>query len=70
VNLVSGRRKENPGRAGRVPGGPARVGILVLALAVAGVTAALVLPAASSWQHEDFHHEDFHRGPPPGSAQP
>jgi hypothetical protein len=34
------------------------VAVLVLALAVAGVTTALVLPAASSWQHEDFGHVD------------
>jgi hypothetical protein len=30
------------------------VAALVLALAVAGVTTALVLPAASGWQHERF----------------
>jgi hypothetical protein len=54
--LVTGRRKEDPGRAGRVPGGAARVALLVLTLAVAGVTTALVLPAASSWQHDDFGH--------------
>src|SRR3954471_16084912 len=54
--LVTGRRKESPGSAGRVPGGAARLALVALALAVAGVTTALVLPAASSWQHEDFGH--------------
>jgi len=52
--LVTGRRKERPGDAPRVPGGVARLVLIVLPLAVAGVTTALVLPAASSWQHEDF----------------
>jgi hypothetical protein len=65
--LVTGRRKENPGPAGRVPGGAARAAILVLTLAVAGVTTALVLPAASSWQHEDFGHFQHDGGPPPGA---
>jgi hypothetical protein len=67
VNLVSGRRKENPGSAGRIPGGAGRLAVLALALAVAGVTTALVLPAASGWQHEDFGH---FRGPPPSGARP
>jgi hypothetical protein len=61
--LVTGRRKEEPGRASRVPGGAARLALVVLTLAVAGVTTALVLPAASSWQHEDFGHFQV---PPPG----
>lgn len=52
--LISGRRKEEPGAAGRVPGGAARLAVIVLSLAVAGVTTALVLPAASSWQHDNF----------------
>jgi hypothetical protein len=62
--IITGRRKENPGRAPRVPGGAGRLAIIVLALAVAGVTTALVLPAASSWQHDQFgefahhHHDD------------
>ena len=64
--IITGRRKENPGRPPRVPGGAARLAVVVLALAVAGVTTALVLPAASSWQHEQFeggfdHHR--HEGP-------
>lgn len=54
--LISGRRKEEPGAASRVPGGAMRLVLVVLTLAVAGVTTALVLPAASSWQHEDFGH--------------
>jgi hypothetical protein len=54
--LVSGRRKEEPGSARRVPGGIARLALIALTLAVAGVTTALVLPAASSWAHEDFGH--------------
>jgi hypothetical protein len=61
--LVFGRRKETPGRPGRVPGGAARVAALALALAVAGVTTALVLPAASSWRHEDVGHFDHFDGP-------
>jgi hypothetical protein len=66
--LVTGRRKEDPGRPGRVPGGAGRLAVLVLTLAVAGVTTALVLPAASSWQQEQFggfehHHHDA--APPP-----
>jgi hypothetical protein len=52
--LVTGRRKEAPGRAPRVPGGAARLTLIVLTLAVAGVTTALVLPADGSWHHEDF----------------
>jgi hypothetical protein len=52
--LLTGRRKEDPGRAPRVPGGVARLAVLVLTLAVAGVTTALVLPADSSWHHLDF----------------
>jgi hypothetical protein len=67
VLLVTGRRKENPGRAGRVPGGAGRLAVLALALAVAGVTTALVLPAASGWKHEDVGH---FRGPPPSGARP
>lgn len=51
--LISGRRKEEPGAAGRIPGGAARLAVIVLSLAVAGVTTALVLPAASSWQHDN-----------------
>jgi hypothetical protein len=54
VLLATGRRKEGTGPAGRVPGAAVRVAALVLALAVAGVTTALVLPAASGWQHERF----------------
>jgi hypothetical protein len=54
--LVTGRRKEEPGRASRIPGGAARLVLILLTLAVAGVTTALVLPAASSWQHEDVGH--------------
>ena len=65
--LVTGRRKEEPGRAGRVPGGAARIALVVLTLAVAGVTTALVLPAASSWQHGDFGHFQHFDGPPPGA---
>jgi hypothetical protein len=66
--LVTGRRKENPGRPPRVPGGAARLAVLALTLAVAGATTALVLPAASSWQQEQFggfehHHHDA--APPP-----
>jgi hypothetical protein len=52
--LVTGGRKETPGRAPRVPGGAGRLGLIVLTLAVAGVTTALLLPADSSWHHEDF----------------
>jgi hypothetical protein len=63
--LVTGRRKEEPGAASRVPGGAARIALVVLTLAVAGVTTALVLPAASSWQHEDFGHF-AHVDRPPG----
>jgi hypothetical protein len=62
--LVTGRRKEEPGKASRVPGGAARVAVIVLTLAVAGGTTALVLPAASSWQHQDFGHV---RDLPPGA---
>jgi len=59
--LVSGRRKEEPGPAPRVPGGAARLAVIVLTLAVAGVTTALVLPADTSWHHEDFgRFEHFH----------
>jgi hypothetical protein len=59
--LLTGRRKEEPGRAGRVPGGAGRLAIAVLTLAVAGGTTALVLPAASGWQRGDvgkFAHLD------------
>jgi hypothetical protein len=52
--LVTGRRKETPGRAPRVPGGAARLALLALTLAVAGVATALVLPADTSWHHEQF----------------
>jgi hypothetical protein len=52
--LVTGRRKEDPGPAPREPGGAARLAVIVLTLAVAGVTTALVLPADTSWHHEDF----------------
>jgi hypothetical protein len=62
--LVSGRRKENPGAAGPVPGRTARLSVLVLTVAVAAVTAALILPAASSWKNDDFR--PFDR--PPGAA--
>jgi hypothetical protein len=49
-----------------VPGAALRVAALVLVLAVAGVTTALVLPAASSWQHEQFGgSEHHHRLPEP-----
>jgi cytochrome bd-type quinol oxidase subunit 2 len=65
--LLTGRRKEEPGKASRVPGGAARLTLLALTLAVAGVTTALVLPAASSWQHDDFGHFE---GPPPSGARP
>jgi hypothetical protein len=63
--LVTGRRKEESGAAPRVPGGAARLVLVALSLAVAGVTTALVLPAASSWQHEDFGHF-AHVDRPPG----
>jgi hypothetical protein len=67
AQLATGRRKEGAGPAGPVPGRAARAAVLVLVLAVAGVTTALVLPAAASWQHEQFgefeHHG--HRFPPP-----
>ena len=52
--LVTGRHKETPGRAPRVPGGAARLALLALTLAVAGVATALVLPADTSWHHEQF----------------
>jgi hypothetical protein len=70
LQLASGRRKEGAGPAGAVPGRAARVVVLVLVLAVAGVTTALVLPAASSWQHEQFdggehHHHEGDAAPPP-----
>jgi hypothetical protein len=64
VNLAAGRRKESPGEAGRVPGRAARAAVLALVLAVAGVSTALVLPSASSWQHEQFG-GFHHRGAPP-----
>jgi hypothetical protein len=63
LRLALGRRKENAGRSRRIPGEVPRWTVLALALAVAGLTAALVLPAASSWQHEDFGHHRFD-GPP------
>jgi hypothetical protein len=68
VLLVRGRRKESPGRPGNVPGGGARLGILLGTLAVAALAAVLLLPGASSWQQERFHGGDD--GPPPRSAQP
>jgi hypothetical protein len=49
-----------------VPGRAIRIAVLALTLAVAGVTTALVLPAAGSWQHQEVggdHHG--HRLPPP-----
>jgi hypothetical protein len=67
AQLVGGRRKEGAGPAGAVPGRAARAVALVLVLAVAGGTTALVLPAAASWQHESFdggadhHHRDVPR---------
>jgi hypothetical protein len=64
--LVTGRRKEEPGREARVPGGAGRLAVIVLTLAVAGVTTALVLPTASSWQHAEFGHFRHVDGPPPG----
>jgi hypothetical protein len=69
VRLAAGRRKENPGGARRIPGELPRWAVLVLALAVAGLTAALVLPAASSWHHDGFGHDGGpvrFDGPPPG----
>jgi len=64
--LITGRRKESPGRAPHIPGGAARLAIIVLTLAVAGVTTALVLPTDTSWHHEDFGHFRHFDGPPPG----
>jgi hypothetical protein len=64
VQLATGGRKEDAGPAGRVPGRAVRVAALALVLAVAGVTTALVLPAASSWQHEQFGGFDHDHGPP------
>ena len=59
--LITGRRKEEPGQAPHVPGGAARLALIVLTLAVAGVTTALVLPTDTSWHHEDFGpFEHFH----------
>jgi hypothetical protein len=59
--LVSGHRKEDPGRAPRVPGRAARLAVITLTLAVAGVTTALLLPADTSWHHQDFgRFEHFH----------
>jgi hypothetical protein len=59
--LVTGRRKEDPGPAPRVPGGAARLAVIALTLAVAGVTTALLLPADTSWHHQDFgRFEHFH----------
>ena len=63
VRLAAGRRKENPGRSRWIPGELPRWAVLALAVAVAGLTAALVLPAASSWHHDDFAHHRFD-GPP------
>jgi hypothetical protein len=66
VQLVGGRRKEGAGPRGPVPGRAIRIAVLALTLAVAGVTTALVLPAAGSWQHQEVggdHHG--HRLPPP-----
>lgn len=59
--LVTGRRKENRGRAGRIPGGSGRLTVLLGTLVVAGLAAALLLPDASSWQNQRFdfrHHDD------------
>jgi hypothetical protein len=71
--LVSGRRTENPGPAARVPGGSARLAVVVLALAAAGVATALILPAASSWQHDEVGHVGHggrFDGAPPAPAGP
>lgn len=70
--LVTGRRKENPGRAGDVPGAAGRVAVVALTLAAAGVAAALILPAASGWQHDRPGAHTFHQGdgPPSRSARP
>jgi hypothetical protein len=60
IDLAAGRRTESPGYAGRVPGRAARAAVLALALAVAGGTTALVLPAASSWQHGQLDGAEHH----------
>jgi hypothetical protein len=64
LKLVLARRKENIGVAGRVPGRTARLAVLVLTVAVAAVTAALILPGAASWKNDQFGPSDR----PPGAA--
>jgi hypothetical protein len=64
--LVTGRRKESPGAPGRIPGGAGRLAVLVLALAAAVVATVLILPAASSWQHDDVGHGQRFDRPPAG----
>jgi hypothetical protein len=50
------------GGADTVPGRASRIGLLVATLAVAGVTAALVLGWSGAWStSKAFHHVDHHR---------
>jgi hypothetical protein len=68
VGLAGGRTEEGAGPADPVPGRAVRAAVLVLVLAVAGATTALVLPAASGWQHErsgDGGFDHHHGAPPP-----
>ena len=60
--LTTRRLRARSGLPSRVPGGVGRGAVVVLSLAVAGVAAALLVPLASGWAHEDFH------GGPPGAS--
>jgi uncharacterized membrane protein YhaH (DUF805 family) len=53
--LTTRRLRTRSGLPGRVSGGSGRLAVVVLSLAVAGVAAALLVPLASGWAHEDFH---------------
>jgi hypothetical protein len=54
--LTTRRVRARTGLPARVAGGGRRLALVVLSLAVAGLTTALLLPLASSWQHEDGGH--------------
>ena len=65
--LASGRPKLGAARQ-RVPGGPARFG-LVLGGTVASVLAiVLVLPTVTGWSHHLFDRDDLHHARPAGHA--
>ena len=64
LTLIIGRR--TAASASTVPGGNRRIAVLAGTLAVAGLTAALVVGTAGSWKHDDGGRGDFRHGRPSG----